>query len=139
MISGESSVNTCLGSILTLFLLAGVIFYAYLKVVIMYQYGDTHIMFTQLDYFYDNDYVASDRLGFNIAVGLTKFDDSTEFLEDPYYGTIEAEVREWGLNDRAVPSHSELVQRCTKKEVGLEEPQNEFEDEDEPVFYPVID
>ena len=41
----------------------------------------------------------SDRMGFNVAFGITSFDGSSEFIEDPSIGVFEAYYRTYGAEE----------------------------------------
>ena len=43
--------------------------------------------------------VVSDRMGFNVAYGITNFDGSSEFIEDPSIGVFEASYRSYGSGE----------------------------------------
>ena len=97
--SGSTEVKTLLGSLLSFISLGIVLAYAYLKFLIMKERDDTSIMISDKENWFDDNDILSDSLGFNVAFGLTYFDGSPEFLEDPDYGTLQARYREWGLNE----------------------------------------
>ena len=56
-------------------------------------------MLSSKEYHYSDTSVESDRLGFNIAFGITAYDGTSEFIEDPEIGTMKAYYRAWGVQD----------------------------------------
>ena len=38
-------------------------------------------------------------MGFNLAFGITAYDGTSEFIEDPEIGTMKAYYRAWGVKD----------------------------------------
>ena len=95
MVGDKGSVNTCLGAFLSLVSLMFVCFYGYLKVMIMLEYSDTNLTFNTLEYYYNDTYTASGRLGFNVAFGIMDFSGILEAKEEPYYGTLSAGITQW--------------------------------------------
>ena len=61
-------------------------------------------------------------MGFNVAFGLSDFDGSSEFIEDPDYGTMKAYYRHWGIVDNLAVYVDEVPTRpCTYADFGLDE------------------
>ena len=94
-----NDVRTLIGSFLSIVSITFLLYYSFLKWEIMKQYDDTSIMISPVEYYFNDTSVLSDRLGFNVAFGLTKFDGKPDFIEDPDYGTMRALYREWGMPD----------------------------------------
>ena len=65
--------------------------------MIMIDHDDTNIMLSNKEYFYNDTDLVSDKLGFNIAFGISDFDGSPLSVEDPSYGELIAEYRSWGF------------------------------------------
>ena len=95
----DSEVRTICGALTQILSLVILVSYAATKYNVMMNYGDTNVMVSRRDYFYDNSVSRSDELGFNVAFGLSDFDGSEKFIEDPDYGTLKAKLRMWGLED----------------------------------------
>ena len=88
----------------------------------MNDYADTMIQSYLLEFYFTDDDVLTNQLGFNVAFGLTEFDGSSEFIEDPDYGTMSAKIRQWGFEG----PHGTIVEsvdthRCKLEEFGLDE------------------
>ena len=64
----------------------------------------------------------SDSYGFNMAFGLSEFDGSGEYIEDPDYGTMTAATREWGFRSGYGTIINPLATRpCTREDFNLDE------------------
>ena len=77
-----------MGSLVTVITICLFVFYGMIKYQVMMGFGDTSLMFSFKENFYDSDSVETDKAGFNVAFGLTYFDGSTEMVEDPDYGVL---------------------------------------------------
>ena len=95
---GSRTVTTYMGSCLTLMTVLCLMLFIVLKFDVMLNHSDTHIMFSNLEYHYPDDDVLTDRMGFNVAFGLTNFDGKSDFIEDPDYATLEGKYRAWGFD-----------------------------------------
>ena len=80
--------NTILGTILSIVTIIFVVMFAIIKYNIMRDYGDTTIMDKLTKHSYTWRDQIPKELGFHIAYGLVRYDDSTTNLEDPDYATI---------------------------------------------------
>lgn len=69
--------------------------YGFLRSVEMMEYGETDIMISSRDAYFDADFVLSDGLRF--AYGLTDFDSGQDPIDDPSYGNLVAYTRSWGV------------------------------------------
>ena len=98
----KSEVKTILGSFISFSMMATVVIFGALKYSIMSNYGDTHIQKSEMEFYYSDDDILTDRLGFNIAFGLTSFESTEESIEDPDYGTTKAIYQAWGLDDQYI-------------------------------------
>ena len=107
-------VKTVLGSLISISVLCCVVIYGYLKYVVMKEYEDTSIMSSSREYYYSDNDILTDKMGFNVAFGLTEFDGKSDYIEDPDYGTLVAKYRSWGLSESAGTGVSIVSQRrCT--------------------------
>ena len=92
-----------------------------MKYVIMHEHQDTHVQISYKANFYNDDDVFSDTTGFNVAFGLSYFDGSPDFIEDPDYGTLVAKVRQWGSSDvDSVGMFNLSTHRCTNEDFNLD-------------------
>ena len=115
---------------MTFILLSTVITYGVLKYAIMKKYGDTNVQTSMKEYFYDDDDILSDSLGFNVAFGLSDFDGKPDFIEDPDYGTTKAVYRQWGFETESGTEVDELkLRNCTAADFGFDEDGNRITDE----------
>ena len=77
--------------------------------------------FDVIDYYYgDTDTFQNDKTpGFNIAFGITHYDNNTEALDDLDYGEVIATVKTWdgqsGIGYRKID-----LRPCTKQELALD-------------------
>ena len=78
-------------------------------------------------------------MGFNIAFGLSNFDATDQFIEDPDYATIAVQMRSWGWEKTDALFQQELTRHlCTREELGLDyydTPVDERGEMEEPRFY----
>ena len=66
----------------------------------MVNYGDTNIIFKEIEHFFSHEEAVSAEMGFNVAFGLTSYDGSSTFEEDPDYATIELVSTSWGWTEQ---------------------------------------
>ena len=60
-------------------------------------------------------------MNFRIAFGLSAYDDSSEFIEDPDYVTLVLQYREWGLIEQRIREYNgPRVHRCRPEEIGID-------------------
>ena len=113
--------RTLIGSFLSIVSISFLLYYSLLKWEIMKEYDDTIIMSSPVEYYFNDTSILSDRLGFNVAFGLSKFDGKPDFIEDPDYGTMRALYREWGMPDAEYgPQVNALkTRRCTAEDFHL--------------------
>ena len=124
---------------LSVLALAIVIFFADLKYETMIHYMDTRIMFKQLEFFYSSEDVMTDKLKFKVAFGLSNFDGSDEFIEDPDYVTFKPMYRSWGYQNYLTFINEKKTRRCTREDFGLDYyyPKEDMSQEEipEPTFF----
>ena len=94
--------QTFVGAIVSILILTSAFLFAYLKYVIMVDHGDTRIIFKEMDHFYSYEDVVNIDMGFQVAFGLTEFDDSLEFIDDADYATLEVQLRSWGFENEEI-------------------------------------
>ena len=104
----KSEIKTVLGSFMSLVLLSTVIAYGVIKYNIMSEYGDTNVQTSMKEYYYSDDEILTDTLGFNVAFGLSDFDGKPDFIERPDYGTVKAIYRQWGFDSESGTAVDEL-------------------------------
>ena len=91
----------------------------------MIDHDDTNIMLSNKEYFYNDTDLVSDKLGFNIAFGISDFDGSPLTVEDPSYGELIAEYRSWGFSDGWTTEYDQLSRRlCERSDFYLDEDPN---------------
>ena len=125
-IDGDSdSIPSLFGSFVSILSLVLLLTYAYLRYNIMQGYGDTNVSINIKDYYFDDNKVLTDTMGFNVAFGLSDFDGKSDFIEDPDYGTMTAVYRAWGFEDASGTGVEELsTRRCVASDFGLDEEGN---------------
>ena len=65
----------------------------------MTSYDDTSILISPKEYHFRDEDVVSDVLGFNVAFGVSGFNGSADFIEDPDIGTLKAYYRHWNFTE----------------------------------------
>ena len=65
----------------------------------MSNYADSSIMLSSEEYHYNDTTSVSEELGFNLAFGITGYDGTSDFIEDPEIGEMKAYYRAWGSHD----------------------------------------
>ena len=60
---------------------------------------DIDILSTVIEDHYNLNDEFNSNNGFNIAVAFTAWDNSTDNILDPTYGTLEFKAFEWGFNE----------------------------------------
>ena len=142
---GSKIVRSKLGVLLSILTISFFVIFAVIKYEIMIDYADTNIMFSTLRQHHDVTAVESDRLGFNVAFGLSNFDNSTGLLEDPDYGTLRAVERSWGIDgifqvqEKVLPHRRCTLEDFYMNEDGELDPPSqdsyEFEKDKAPFFF----
>ena len=114
--------STC-GFFVTVILFVPIAFYGITQLVTLSVYGNTTVMNNLIDSHYDESYIFDlDKKdnGFQIAFGITAYDDNQEMIDDPDYVTIHARLKEWG-NDGMGTTFTELpIRPCTRDDLGLD-------------------
>ena len=103
------------------------------------------------DYFNDT-HIESAKLNFNVAFGVTEYDNSSEYLEDPTIGTMKAYYRSWGEGIDGVAVKEVPIRRCEMADFGLNDKgekishqsktvltEEESRSDTKPTFFPVKD
>ena len=98
------------------------------------EYGETIIMNSYSDAFFDTEKTFSSDDGFNLAFAITAYDDNPEPIDDPRYGRIIAKITSWGFeeDEQGVGMSEVKTRNCTKEELGIE-----GERDPESNFYPI--
>ena len=119
---GGDVVGTSFGSVCTIFVYIVMFIYAYAKLNVMIDNGDTVVQKKTLDRFYTDDDVTTDKNGFNVAFTLTNYDGSSSVVEDPDYATLEPYYRRFGFEGASSSPIVPLEYRmCEHKDFGLNE------------------
>ena len=119
----EQELKSLKGSLFTILVLLLIAIFSYRKFNIFLTRKDAetsqHVRVNNLDEKEKFSY----KDGFNIAVGLTSFDDNTEWELDPSYGELRFRASTWGQSedgsiwwDMGHPEHH----NCSKTELGLD-------------------
>ena len=88
-------------------------------------YGDTNVQTSIRNYFFDDNKVLTDSMGFNVAFGLSNDDGKSDFIEDPDYGYMTAVYRQWGFENASGSETVEIqTRRCVAADFGLDDEGN---------------
>ena len=93
--------------------------YAYAKLAIMLDRGDTTIQVNEMDRHFDSEREVTDELGFNVAFALSIYDGKSEVVEDPDYATLVAEYRRFGYEDDDDFDINMETRNCTHEDFML--------------------
>ena len=123
---GKQTRKTVLGALLTVVTNVIFVLCTLLKYDTMVGYKNTTHNMVSHDYEIGDSYVFSDQMMFNVAVGITDFDNQPTFIEDPDYGTLQARIYMWGeQDDNSIDGYEHLtMHRCTYDEVNISEEEN---------------
>lgn len=95
------------------------VFYGILQSVKLLQFGETDVMLSARDSYFDADYIYSDNLWF--AFGITAYDSNRENIEDPSYGKLEPYYKEWGMGDEGAGFKTIKYRNCTIPELHIQQ------------------
>ena len=95
--AGKQSLNSIGGTLMSLLLVATLIFYAQLKFDVLINKKDVDV----LSSIYENVFTADDEFGyqngFNVAAAFTAYDSGTEYILDETYGELVFKHYYWGI------------------------------------------
>ena len=104
-------------------------FYFILRVQILYTRSDTAYLTYISDSYFKSEAFTSDD-GFNIAFGLSAYDNEAEWIEDEDYGSLKAYHYRWGFEGEHGSTWTEIPSRnCTRKEFYLDDVQDNNSEE----------
>ena len=91
-----------LGSLFTIILALTLLFYGSLQMQRLVVFGETVVTMSIKDSFFtpENEFPledTEDNLDFNLAFGLTAYDNETEIIDDARYGQLKAKYVMWGM------------------------------------------
>lgn len=92
----EQEVKSIGGIICTIFLLALIGNYAYLKLDVLLENKDVDVLSVVYDKYFDYNYNFTAVNGFNIAVAFTAYDNETDWILDYSYGELVVNSYSWG-------------------------------------------
>ena len=122
------SVNSRCGSICTFSVIILVVWYSYIKMEVLLLRKDVDIISAINEYHYSEDYKFSYKQGINVAVAFTAYDNETEWILDPSYGTLEFKTYWWGEQEDSTylggRDLKKTTHNCTREELGLDDPKN---------------
>ena len=121
---GKDSVQTITGALCSLFIVALVLLYSYLKLDILLHRKDVDVLSTTKDFEISESENFTYDNGFNIAVGFIAYDNESGQELDRSYGEIVFNSYGWGAypNGTRYSERKEIPHRgCTKGELGFEE------------------
>lgn len=95
---GEGSVSTYSGALCSIFIVTLVLLYSYLKTDVLVNRKDVDVLSTIKDFEFEDTEIFSHDNGFNIAVGFTAYDTSSDWLLDSTYGELVFASYSWGMN-----------------------------------------
>ena len=95
---GMPRLSTAIGAILSILSFLGIVLFLWVKIDSMLNYHATNFMYSKKDH-YNDDSIVTEKMGFSVAFGLTAYDSSPDFIEDPDYVTLEVKYRSWGLSE----------------------------------------
>ena len=120
----EKQLKSYSGACCSLFLAIVTLIYAFQKGVVLMERSDFDIKQSEKAQWFTDQDVFSYENGFNIAVGLTAYDNEKEWILDPTYGELIIQRRGWGTKaDGTFGKFSTSMQThvCTRDELGLDE------------------
>ena len=110
-----------MGALISIFILVSALVYASLKWEIMTRYGDTTIIYKEVEHYYTFEDSVTQRMDFNVAFGLTAYDGSTEIIEDEDYAIVIPTMHSWGWNEEGTEVYDDLSKHlCRRDEIGLD-------------------
>ena len=80
----------------------------------------------------DDTFIVNQSTGFNVAVGLTEYDNDPSVIEDADYATLVVKNHKWGENEGGMVRYGAKdvsTHRCSPEEIGLngvDNPNNKF-------------
>lgn len=95
--SGNGSLKSIVGSLMSLILLGVLLLFTYLKADVLINKKDVDVLSTINDNFYTSDDIFDSSHGFNVAAAFTAFDSNTEVILDPTYGELVFMHYYWGV------------------------------------------
>lgn len=122
------SVNSRCGSFCTFSVIILVVWYSYIKMEVLLLRKDVSTISAINEYHYSEDYKFSYKQGINVAVAFTAYDDETEWILDPSYGTLEYKTYWWGEQEDGTYGVGKDLKKtrhiCTREELGLDDLKN---------------
>ena len=117
---GRRDKRTCPGFVFTVLVTAAICFYAAHQFARLLGFGDTTIMVSKIDSYFDTDFEFATEDGLAIGFMLTAYDDEQESIEDPDYGRLVAKYQHWGGTDVPTETAEEVpTYPCTTEQLGL--------------------
>ena len=95
----NETLQTSIGSILTLIIYLIVSAYAYVKIEVWITKNDNDIMQSTQDGFFDTDYVFDFEQGLNVAIAFTDYSNDMEPILKESFGRIVFRAYEWGIDE----------------------------------------
>ena len=95
--------------------------YGLLNLIELSNYGKSTIRLDEIDYYYSEfDKFNLDKApGLNIAFGITHYDSNYEPIDDPDYGEVIGEIKQWD-GDSGTTFTKLYLRPCTYEELGLD-------------------
>ena len=86
------------------------------------KFDETVVMTSVRDNYFNYYEMFTSEAGFELAFGISGFDENQEPIDDPRYGRLNAMFVSWGTSAGTI--HESLaMHNCTREELGLEDGQ----------------
>ena len=106
-----------------------IILYAVMKGDKVWGYGDSSIVYTKADSYFNSSYEMSSDRGMTFAFGITHYDGDKEPVDDGSYGQVVARFVTWGLdpnNGSTQVSPPIPTKRCSDEDLRLSGDNSKF-------------
>ena len=127
-LDGDSNVvQTYVGSLCSILILAISFIYAFQKLLVLIGKKDVTVLSTTIDSMYDDSFIFDYKHGFNLAVAFTGYNDITEYELDPSYGELVFKAMQWGPHpDGTFYDRSPTLTHhaCKEAELGISDSQD---------------
>ena len=112
--NGKAKYNTWCGVFFTFSLYFVIAVYGLMKLGKVVNFGDSTIIKSTEDSFFDADFKWNATSGMSFAFGITAYDGNQEPIDDPDYGRVVARYKTWGFDDYTSYSEPIPTKQCTK-------------------------
>ena len=119
--NGKEKYTTWCGLIFTATIYIVLIVYGQMKLGKVVGWGDSAVVESREDSYFNSSFVWSSDEGMQFAFGITAYDGNQEPIDDPDYGSVVARYVTWGLDDDVPGTQSTPIptRYCTDEDLGL--------------------